>query len=58
MIIENGLSRVYPGVHWFFDAFATVNDNGTTPELSQNIGGVPLGLTVAERIWSSGLKKH
>ncbi|MCU0687239.1 MAG: phosphatase PAP2 family protein [Polyangiaceae bacterium] len=55
MILENGLSRVYLGVHWSFDAFL-LGENGR-PELSKNIGGVPLGLTIAEDIFRSGLKK-
>jgi Vanadium chloroperoxidase N-terminal domain/PAP2 superfamily len=55
MIIENGLSRVFLGVHWVFDAFAVKNDD--KPNLSKNIGGVPLGLTIAEDIFSTGLKK-
>ena len=55
MIEENGLSRVFLGVHWAFDAFAI----GTTGEidLSRNIGGVPLGLKIAEDIFESGLRK-
>lgn len=55
MIVENGLSRVYLGVHWVFDAFK-VKSNGE-PNLSKNVGGVPLGLTIAEDIFSSGMKK-
>jgi hypothetical protein len=53
MIIENGLSRAFLGVHWVFDAFA-VDDSGN-PDLSRNIGGVRLGLTIAEDIYNSGL---
>jgi len=53
MIIENGLSRVYLGVHWVFDAFK-VRNNGS-PNFSRNIGGVPLGLRIAEDIFSSGM---
>ncbi len=49
MIMENGLSRVYLGVHWIFDAFATHSDD--TPDFTQNIGGVPLGLKIAEDIF-------
>ncbi len=53
MIVENGLSRVYLGVHWVFDAFAP--DSMGNPDLSQNIGGVPLGITIAEDIFNNGL---
>lgn len=55
MIVENGLSRVYLGVHWSFDAFAT-RQNGR-PDLSKNVGGVALGLTIAEDIFQSGLTR-
>jgi hypothetical protein len=50
MIEENGLSRVYLGVHWSFDAFA-LNADGK-PDVKQNIGGVPLGLAIAEDIFA------
>lgn len=53
MIVENGLSRVFLGVHWVFDAFAV--DGSDNPDLSRNIGGVPLGLTIAEDIFHNGL---
>lgn len=55
MIIENGVSRVHLGVHWVFDAFK-VRGNGD-PNLSRMVGGVPLGLKIAEDIFSSGMKK-
>ena len=55
MIIENGRSRVFLGVHWVFDAFA-VKGNGD-PDLTQNVGGVPLGLTIADDIFNSGMQK-
>ncbi len=50
MIEENGFSRVYLGVHWSFDAFA-LDVNGQ-PDFSQNIGGAPLGLKIAEDIFA------
>jgi vanadium chloroperoxidase len=53
MIVENGRSRVYLGVHWVFDAFA--EDDMGNPNLDRNIGGVPLGLTIAEDIFNNGL---
>jgi vanadium chloroperoxidase len=54
MILENGLSRVFLGVHWSFDAFAL---DGIHPDLHQNIGGVRLGLDIAETIFQDGLKQ-
>lgn len=55
MIEENGRSRVYLGVHWVFDAFAV--DSSGSPDFTQNVGGVPLGITIAEDIFSSGMTK-
>ncbi len=51
MIVENGRSRVYLGVHWLFDAFA-VDDHGN-PDLSRNIGGVKLGTDIANDIYDA-----
>jgi hypothetical protein len=54
MIKENGLSRVFLGVHWVFDAF--VRDPATGGmDLTQNIGGVPLGLAIADNLATNGL---
>ena len=59
MIEENGRSRVYLGVHWVFDAFAV--DTGNEIDLTRNVGGVALGLRIAEDIFGNsretGLKK-
>jgi Vanadium chloroperoxidase N-terminal domain len=55
MIEENGRSRVNLGVHWVFDAF--VLDHFRRPDLSRNIGGVPLGITIAEDIFNGGRGK-
>ncbi len=55
MIKENGLSRVYLGVHWSFDAY--VPDSAGEPDLATNIGGVPLGIAIAEDIFASKMKK-
>lgn len=54
MIEENGLSRVYLGVHWSFDAFA-LDDDGRV-DLGQNVGGVRLGLEVADDLAAHGLR--
>ncbi len=55
MILENGLSRVFLGVHWVFDAFDINANDPYTPVFGNNpaqrIGGVPLGLTIAEDIF-------
>ncbi|WP_430231982.1 hypothetical protein [Nitrosomonas communis] len=55
MIIENAISRIFLGVHWSFDAFA-LNSDGD-PDLTRNIGGVRLGLDIAEDIWNFGSMK-
>ena len=55
MIEENGFSRVWLGVHWSFDAFA-VKNNGK-PDLTKNIGGVPLGINIAKDIFTHGMVK-
>jgi hypothetical protein len=60
MIEENGRSRVYLGVHWVFDAFAVRANN--KPNLNKKvggkfIGGVPLGLLIAEDIFGHGDSK-
>ena len=55
MIVENGLSRVFLGVHWNFDAF-TYDANGD-PDLNRNIGGVKLGMNIAQDIFTNGLTK-
>jgi len=55
MIEENGRSRVYLGVHWVFDAFAVTEDGdfdlGRVDGEGNPIGGVPLGLLIAEDIF-------
>ncbi len=39
-IVENGLSRIYLGVHWEFDAEVA----------GKNIGGIPLGIAIADEL--------
>jgi hypothetical protein len=53
MIEENGRSRMFLGVHWLFDAFAT--DDAGKMDLTQNVGGVRLGLDIANDIAANGL---
>lgn len=59
MIEENGRSRVYLGVHWVFDAFA--KDADGNPDMTRFVGGVPLGVRIAEDIFNgdreAGLRK-
>lgn len=55
MIVENGLSRVFLGVHWNFDAFTY--DAAGKPDFTRNIGGVPLGMNIAQDIFANGLTK-
>jgi hypothetical protein len=59
MIGDNGLSRVYLGVHWIFDAFAVKKGTEVEPDLYRQdggkyIGGVPLGLLIAEDVFTAG----
>ncbi|HNG89763.1 MAG TPA: phosphatase PAP2 family protein [Saprospiraceae bacterium] len=49
MMMENCLSRVYLGVHWVFDSF--VRDDQDYPDLSRFVGGLPLGMRIAEDIF-------
>lgn len=51
MILENARSRIFLGVHWIFDAFAEKNGK---PDFGRNVGGVILGLNIAEDIFASG----
>ena len=51
MIEENARSRIFLGVHWVFDAFA-VKDGEF--DMTRNVGGVPLGLKIAEDIFNGG----
>jgi hypothetical protein len=62
MILENSRSRVFIGVHWIFDGFAVNAQN--TPLLNKDVdlatgvagvGGVPLGLAIANDICDNGL---
>lgn len=53
MITENSLSRVFLGVHWSFDGF--VRDADGDVDMSENVGGVPLGLNIAEDLVTNGL---
>jgi len=53
MIRENGESRVYLGVHWIFDAFA----EGDQDKYDKQIGGVPLGLWIAESIFNKKMTR-
>ncbi len=59
MIQENARSRVFLGVHWIYDAYAS--GPGGTMDLTQNVGGVRLGLDVATDIFggarAAGLAK-
>jgi vanadium chloroperoxidase len=55
MIRENSLSRMFLGVHWIFDGF--LPGPGGSMDLTQNVGGVRLGLKVAEDIYNSGLTR-
>lgn len=54
MIEENGFRPVFLGVHWASDAFA-VNE-ADEMDLTRNVGGVRLGLDIADDIAANGLK--
>jgi vanadium chloroperoxidase len=51
IIHENARSRLYLGVHWVFDSFDASDDNASGV-YKQNVGGVPLGLSIAEDIFA------
>jgi len=49
---ENAVSRVYLGVHWRFDGTPASDVNGLLVQ-TDKIGGVPLGRTIAERVFGT-----
>lgn len=66
-IEENAISRIYLGVHWIFDAYTDTQFEKLRPSTRLDvddrplagtypIGGVPLGLGIADDIYDSGLK--
>lgn len=55
MIRENSISRVYLGVHWNFDGYVET-PNGDM-DVSRNVGGVPLGIRIAEDIFNGSREK-
>ncbi|MDQ3686744.1 MAG: hypothetical protein M3430_14270, partial [Acidobacteriota bacterium] len=57
MIIENATSRIYLGVHWIFDAFRLTSNKPDFSAAGLEIGGVPLGLKIAEDIFKTGNEK-
>jgi len=52
-MVENAASRVFLGVHWLFDGYAEGPGGGI--DVTQNIGGVALGLAIADDIFTNGL---
>jgi hypothetical protein len=62
MILENSRSRVFTGVHWIFDGFAVnaqdkplLNKDINLATGVAGVGGVPLGLAIADDIVKNGL---
>ena len=50
-IEENGRSRLYLGVHWIFDAYGDRNN------FALMVGGIPLGLKIAENVIANNLTR-
>ncbi len=64
-IVENAESRVYLGVHWRFDGISVACTGGVAgpgspskPSELGNVGGVPLGLEIANSLMATGLHQH
>ena len=57
VIFENGVSRVYLGVHWDFDA-TTADEAKQLLNLKNNVGGIPLGRRIAQEIFRQGFHPH
>ena len=55
-IFENGLSRVFLGVHWRFDATTATTPAGLLTSVD-NIGGIPLGLKIADLVTTGPFTK-
>lgn len=56
-IYENSISRIFLGVHWRFDGTTGQSAAGMFANaIADNIGGVPLGLAIANDIASGNIK--
>lgn len=55
-MFENGLSRVYLGVHWRFDATTAMNAADLLTS-ADNVGGIPLGRAIASAVFASPFQK-
>jgi hypothetical protein len=53
-IVDNSQSRVFLGVHWVQDSYAFKNGDPFTPDLTKNVGSMPLGLTIADDVFDAG----
>jgi hypothetical protein len=55
-MFDNSVSRVYLGVHWRFDGLSeTVQNHNDILTDASKLGGVPLGRTLAQNIFSNGM---
>ena len=57
-MFDNAVSRVYLGVHWRFDGLGeNVKKPADILSSTSNIGGVPLGRTLAQQIFTGGMTR-
>lgn len=57
-MFDNAVSRVYLGVHWRFDGLGeNVKTAADILTDTSKIGGVPLGIAIANDIFSNGMTR-